>query len=43
MVSMTKPMSWMGLRPHESMKRNETQYPGMRPATERMMLPTERL
>lgn len=25
------------LRPHESINRNETQYPGMRPATERMI------
>lgn len=25
MVSMVKPISWMGLRPHESMNKKETQ------------------
>jgi hypothetical protein len=28
-VSMMKPIIWIGLRPHESIRRNETQYPGM--------------
>jgi hypothetical protein len=41
MVRMMKPMSWIGFLPQESMKRNETQYPGIRPATERIRLPTQ--
>jgi hypothetical protein len=36
-VSMMNPMSWIGLRPHESMKRNVTQYPGISPAMERIV------
>jgi hypothetical protein len=40
-VSTVKPISWMGFLPHESMKRKETQYPGMRPAAERIRFPTQ--
>ena len=41
MVSMMKPMSWIGLRPHESMNRKDTQYPGIRPAADKIKLPTQ--
>ena len=43
MVSMVKPINWIGLRPQESMKRKDTQYPGIKPATERIRLPTQML
>ena len=39
-VSMAKPISWIGLRPQESIKRKVAQYPGIKPPTARMMLPT---
>ena len=40
MVRAVKPMSWMGLRPQESTKRKVAQYPGIKPATDRIRLPT---
>lgn len=40
-VRTMKPISWIGLRPQKSMKMKVTQYPGMRPATERIKLPTQ--
>jgi hypothetical protein len=43
MVRIAKPINWIGLRPHESMKRKDTQYPGIKPATERIRLPTQTL
>ena len=42
-VRTQKPISWIGLRPQESMNRKETQYPGMRPATERIIFPMQTL
>lgn len=38
-VRIMNPINWIGLRPHVSMKRKDTQYPGMRPATERTRFP----
>jgi hypothetical protein len=43
MVRMTNPINWIGFRPHESMKRKQTQYPGINPATDKMTFPTEML
>jgi len=39
-VRTENPINWIGFLPHESMKRKETQYPGIKPATERMTFPT---
>ena len=41
-VSTTKPMSWIGFRPHLSMRKNVAQYPGTEPATDKMIFPTAR-
>ena len=40
-VSMINPSSCIGLRPHLSTRKKVVQTPGISPATERMMLPTE--
>jgi hypothetical protein len=40
-VSMMKPINWIGFLPQLSMKMNDTQYPGMRPATARIKFPTQ--
>ena len=42
-VSTLKPMNWIGFRPHLSMKRNVAQYPGTRPASDRIRLPRLKL
>lgn len=40
---MMKPVIWSVLRPILSMKAMENQYPGIRPATERIKFPTPSL
>ena len=40
-VRTTNPINCIGLRPHESMKKKATQYPGMRPAKESIRFPIE--
>lgn len=43
MVSMIKPRYWIGLRPQESTNKKVTQYPGIKPAADKMRLPTQML